>query len=388
MNRDGRGQNTHVARTMPHSQPERQPEFKPAVDIFPPPNRLGRTHSMNGLPNLSSRRRFLRDSTHAAAWIVSGPATAFLATGCRTGASAPPRPPSLIAIHDVASGHYDILEGDRRVLRYNYATIHPGALLESISPGNRIYAVARSNYIHPLHGLEGEELTRDWSTDHPHHRGIYWAWPEVDWRGQRGDLHALQKVFARPTGRCLTRRGRGFAEIQAENRWLWEDREPIVHEIATIRAWSRQPFGRFIDLQFKFTALGEPVRIARRGTDAYGGLNLRFNSIEDQSIAKHTDPSDVRTRRAWAEIAGRFGGAAAPSGVVLFPHPNNPCHPGDWVDYPQLNWLQPTFPTQATRFELTPGRPLTLRYRLWIHAGGTASEADCSRLFDLWAHSR
>ena len=67
----------------------------------------------------------------------------------------------------------------------------------------RIYARARSDYIHPLFGLEGETLTKDWSTDHPHHRGIYWAWPEVDWRGQRGDLHALQHVFARPTGKCI-----------------------------------------------------------------------------------------------------------------------------------------------------------------------------------------
>ena len=64
-----------------------------------------------------------------------------------------------------------------------------------------IYAVPRSNYIHPVYGLSGEMLTRDWSKDHPHHRGIYWAWPEVEFGKKLGDLHALQIVFARPTGK-------------------------------------------------------------------------------------------------------------------------------------------------------------------------------------------
>lgn len=322
------------------------------------------------------------------AMFAIGPAAAsFLGSGCQT-PSMSGRHPSIQAVCDPASGQFEILEKGRRVLRYNYATIEPGPVLNSVSAGNRIYAVARSNYIHPLHGLDGEELTRDWSPDHPHHRGIYWAWPEVDWRGQRGDLHALQKVFARPTGRCKTIHGRGFAEIQAENVWKWEDREPIVHEIATIRAWSRQHSARFIDLRFEFTALEDPVLLARRGTDAYGGLNLRFSAVEDQKLVKHTDPPEAETRRAWAEISGRFGGAPVPSGVVILPHPGNPCHPGDWVDYPQLNWLQPTFPAKGTRFELVPRRTLALRYRLWIHAGGAAPDADCRRLFDTWAQGR
>jgi hypothetical protein len=30
--------------------------------------------------------------------------------------------------------------------------------------------------------LEGEMLTRDWPEGgHPHHRAIFWAWPEVEY---------------------------------------------------------------------------------------------------------------------------------------------------------------------------------------------------------------
>jgi len=52
--------------------------------------------------------------------------------------------------------------------------------------------------------------------------------------------------------------------------------------------------------------------------------------------------------------------------VAIFQHPANP---GDWVQYPQLNWLQPTFPAKGAAFTLTRDKPLVLKYRLWICAG-------------------
>ena len=50
---------------------------------------------------------------------------------------------------DPASGHWDITEGDKLVLRYNYRTNEPGAVLDKVTEGNRKYARARSDY--PIH---------------------------------------------------------------------------------------------------------------------------------------------------------------------------------------------------------------------------------------------
>jgi hypothetical protein len=134
-------------------------------------------------------------------------------------------------------GPLEIVAGDQPVLRYNYQVVtEPAEIRGRINADNRNYAVARSDYIHPLYGPHGEVLTLDWAPDHPHHRGIYWAWPEVDWQGRYGDLHALQKVFARPTGKIDLRQGPDFAQITAENQWCWEDGTPIVREEVTIRA--------------------------------------------------------------------------------------------------------------------------------------------------------
>ena len=276
---------------------------------------------------------------------------------------------------DPASGHWSITENGKPVLRYNYGTNEPGAVLEKVTEGNRKYAQARSDYIHPLYGPDGEELTKDWSVDHPHHRGIYWAWPEVEFQGERGDLHALQRVFARPTGQCAGKSGPTFAQIEAENLWLWEDKEPIVRERAFIRAWRADAGGRNIDLEFHFTALKDGVTVARRETKLYGGLNVRLAAVKDQRIDFFADQADAKPRMAWADLFGTFAEGKRPVGLTIFQRQSNPDYPGDWVKFPELNWFQPTFPAAGTRYPLKKDRPLVLQYRLRIRWNGGASSA-------------
>jgi len=266
-------------------------------------------------------------------------------------------------------------------LRYNYQTVQPGDDVTQVRPENRKYAQPRSDYIHPLYGLDGQTLTKDWSVDHPHHRGIYWAWPEVTYRGELGDLHALQRVFARPTGRCGLQSGPLFAEVDAENVWLWEDRQPIVTERAIIRVYRASPEGRCIDLELRFQALGEDVAIARRGTDEYGGLNLRLAAVQKQEITFHTDPAGCAKRQAWGDLSGLFDSNGTAAGLTVLQNPANFDYPGDWVQFPELNWFQPTFPAAGSRYVLKKDQPLVVQFRLWVHRGGKPGE---QLLADRW----
>jgi hypothetical protein len=74
-------------------------------------------------------------------------------------------------------------------------------------------------------------------------------------------------------------------------------------------------------------------------------------------------------KQAWAGAFGVFPGTKETGGLLILPHAENPHHPPDWVEYPNLNWIQPTFPAAGVRYELKPGNPLTLRYRLWVWNG-------------------
>lgn len=292
---------------------------------------------------------------------------------------------------DKSGGQYRIFDGELPVLQYNYATVNPPAdYLEKVHPGNRKYAVDRSNYIHPLFGPEGEELTLAFSLsgDHPHHRGIYWAWPEVQYQGKMYDLHALQNVFARPTGNIKTHNGNDYAEIQAENRWLWEDKTPIVHETATIRAWPASKTGRYIDLTFTFAPLVNGVTLARRGTKAYGGLNIRMSAIEQMKLNHYADPVDAKPRAAWQSATGIWKGAAKPAVLAAFEKLDNPEYPGDYIEYPKLPWFQPTFPRSLTRYELKKDKPLVLRYRLWIASGTGPTEDEYRRQWNIYQNAK
>ena len=304
----------------------------------------------------------------------------------------------MVARNAASGGGIELLESGKTILRYNYATVEPGEVLKRVSEGNLKYARPRSDYIHPLFGVDGQELTRDWAVDHPHHRGIYWAWPEVEQTppagpvtggnvstnkpvAERGDLHALQRIFARPTGRVRLNNTATYAEVEAENQWYWEERprSAVVRELTLIRAYRAENKSRFVDLAFLFTGLEPGVTIARRETDKYGGLNIRMATPQSQQIIVHSDASDSTPLRAWSDLSGVFqeaGGTGGAAGLLVLQHRSNPDYPGDWIQYPELSWCQPTFPSAGERYPLTPGRALVLRYRLWIHGEVSQGEID------------
>ena len=285
---------------------------------------------------------------------------------------------------DQESGQFMFNEAGKKILQYNYETVYEKDVVRSSQEPLEehirtetdtfvtvsIYAVPRSNYIHPLYGLEGEMLTRDWPDGgHPHHRGIYWAWPEVEYGSELGDPHALQRIFSRPTGEISYVNGPVFAQLNAENLWMWEDTEPIVSEHAVIRAYKASSSSRIIDLTFRFIALKEGVTVATRGKNAYGGLNLRGQFPESQTISFYTEEDDTQPIRSWSDFGGIFEGTESRSGLMVLQYRGNPDYPGTWVEYPELAWVQPTFPAQGTRFPLSTEEPLVLRYRLVVYTG-------------------
>jgi len=281
--------------------------------------------------------------------------------------------------HDEPAGRVEVLRDGKVLLRYNFKTVPVPAALKG-----RKYAEPRSNYLHPLCSPDGECLTRDFPSDHPHHRGVYWAWPEVYYKGKVRDLHALQGVFARPKKPIAASAEYGVGTIEAVNVWKWDDAKPIVRERARIEVRPAEGDGYFVDFTFRFEAIVEGVLIARRGQRAYGGLNLRTVLVDDQRITEHTDPAGTAPRRSYAQITGVVKGAQRPAAIAIFQHAGNPRYPGDWVKYPKIAWLQPTFPASGEKYPLSKSKPLVLRYRLWVQAGTGASDKELIRAWDAY----
>jgi hypothetical protein len=278
------------------------------------------------------------------------------------------------------TGQWLILENDKPVLQYNYKTIPlPDGYLEKIAQQSRKNAVPRSNYIHPLYDLDSEPITNDWANDHPHHRGIYWAWPEVGYKNEFGDLHGLKKVFARPTDKIETVIENGQINLVAENVWKWLDKEPIVREQATITVFPLDKNERKINLNFRFESLVDEVTLARRTTREYGGLNTRMLPLKDFKIGSfYGNENDSNEKRnettipkqeqpAWVYYSWKNPKPDGYTELTIFEKTTNPDYPGDLIQYPALNWFQPAFPKKGTRYTLKKDKPLILRYQLWLH---------------------
>ena len=254
----------------------------------------------------------------------------------------------------------------------------PDDVKPRIAPGNRKYAVPRSDYIHPLYGLHGEVLTDDWVPDHPHHRGIYWAWPEVDWQGGapvRGRPARLagglcpadrqDRIVAR--GRLRTDRGRERVALRRRPGDRPRDRHP-----PRMAADRRGPGDR----------PGVPLRRPgdRRANRPPRPVALR--RPEHPPLARGRSEDHAVHRSARGHAPHRLGPSQRhardgrwPTALTILQSPANPDYPGDWVQYPEISWIQPTFPASGTRYTLRKDRPLVLRYRLWIHDKPLAAEA-------------
>jgi hypothetical protein len=291
-----------------------------------------------------------------------------------------PAATGLKILEDAAAGRFTIADGARPVLTYNFGTVPVPAGVTGR------YAVARSDYVHPLYGPDGEALTKDYSEDHPHHRGIYWAWPEVTWNGEKRDLHALQGVFARPVRIVRKEVAVDYAVLAAENVWKWGDAEPLVQELVTITVRREKERRRIIDLELRFEALTDGVTLARRDQVHYGGLNVRLSARGEQKIATHTSEPGKTPRQAWACLTGVAPEGRHPVSLVLLQSPANPEYPGDWIQYPELNWLQPAFPSKGRVYSLTRGVPLTLRFRLAVFPGEPA-EAMLQRMWNDYSET-
>ena len=270
-----------------------------------------------------------------------------------------------------------IYEGRLPVLVYNHGVIHRAGV-----PTDR----ARSTYIHPLYGLDGEVLTDDFPKDHYHHRGLLWAWPHVRFGDKQYDLwmlNGIEQRFVRWTERNTER---NQAVLGIENGWFVGEKK-MVREEVRLRFIPSTQDGRAIDLEFTWTPLHEPLTLQGAEGKSYGGLTLRFaprtNTVITTPLGQGKEDLTV-TRLPWADLSARFTGKTEISGAGIFVAPDHPDFPPEWLTRHYgvlcLGWpgVNPAV--------LQVGEGVHCRYRVWIHRGAADGES-LARKHEEWATS-
>ncbi len=243
-----------------------------------------------------------------------------------------------------------------------------------------------TSFIHPLIGLDGEVLTVVSPEDHPHHRGIFWAWVRHELDGRSiGNWWIPEQTRLEPGPLEVAPAGPVFSAFKARHTWVWQvspeaPAKRIIEETLVCRVFADLPAGRAIDLDLTLAALCEGVRIGGQTAlnKGYGGMTLRFGKARDIRIV--ADGRDLQTdhnrlKAHWVDWTGFFdapGGGTLPgrSGAALMVHSSHPPLPAEapeWITrfYGPIN---PAYPGLAM-LEIPPDKPLHLRYRVWVHRG-------------------
>ncbi len=236
-------------------------------------------------------------------------------------------------------------------------------------------SMRRAVYLHPVFAPDGTVLSDDFNPNHPHHRGIFWAWPSITVNGKKDDIWGVggfRQQFVRWEGRETTG---DTARLAVENGWYDGDRK-FVEEHVTIVAHPAEGHRRTLDFTLRFEAVSDPVTVV--GTPdqqkGYGGFTFRFATPEgggsktvittDQGVSAQ---DGVMSRHPWAQIGGIYKGKAA--GARVEDDPSNPGYPKNgWLMRHELCCLNVSYPGRDP-IVLQPGKPLTLKYRVILFAG-------------------
>jgi hypothetical protein len=277
--------------------------------------------------------------------------------------AAPAPGPADFAFSTLDDKSLKLVDGNRPVFVYNYGTITNGKVPKQDSRRSR------ACYIHPLWGLDGEVLTDDFPRDHYHHHGVFWAWPHVAIDGKQYDLWMYKNISQKFVRWLCRETGPVAAVLGVENGWFVGDKKVMIERV-WLRAGKAAGDERPLDLEFVWIPVDRPITLRGAEAKSYGGLTVRF-AVRNPKQATITVPqgqpaADLPdTPLPWCDLTTTFAAAAAASGAAIFAPADHPDFPPTWLTrhYGPICVGWPGVHGQT--FE--PGRPIHLRYRIWIH---------------------
>lgn len=274
-----------------------------------------------------------------------------------------------------------------------------------------IYAGQPKPVLFPLMGPDGFTMTRQWpilpkapgeETDHPHHRGLWFAHGAVNGIDFWSEAPGAGKIVVQGLPEVAAPAADGSVRIKTKEAWEKTPGNAVMHSSTTIRLGT-EGGDRFVDYTITLNADLEDILLGdtKEGTMAIRVnplLNLKgevakgsaVNSEGNEGLTawgKHAKWVDY-----WAPLPDGKGGVI---GIACFDSPSNLRFPTTWHarDY-GLIAANPfglhdfeKAPKGAGDYTIKKGESLTLRYRWLIHSGDTKT-ANIAERWKTWAEGK
>lgn len=266
-----------------------------------------------------------------------------------------------LILDEVPGCEFSLADGDKPILTYHYG-------LDLYKP-----------YFHPVYAPNGQIVTDDAPEDHVHHRGLCFAWGDVNGINYWAETNCGESVRGRIVHREFRQKSvnedsAGFAVV---NDWVAPDGTRPIEEICHLTVYRPEIDVQTIDFCFELHA--QSADIVMGTPPAYHGLCYRAAKSEYRKITNSDSRLGEREAKGkpaqWCELGMILSNASL--GVAIFDHPSNRRHPTTFFALDEAFGFISTSFAYNEPYTIPTGESLTLKYRVLIHLGDLFS-------FDLW----
>ncbi len=242
-------------------------------------------------------------------------------------------------------------------------------------------------YFYPLNGpLTGESVTTETSEPYPHHHSLFFGCDRVNGGNYWQDKNETGQIFSR--GPEIVQAKGDKVVFHDRGDWKRPGAEQPIEDERTVTITAPAADRRVIDFEITLNPLMD-VKIEKTNHSFFSARMAPALSVKQGGtlVNANGDAAEAGTfgkASPWCDYHGTRDGKT--EGLAIFQHPGNPWYPAPWFtrDYGFFSPTPMYWPTNDQFTELPKGKPITLRYRVVVHAGDTA-KADIAGAFAEWS---
>ncbi len=248
-----------------------------------------------------------------------------------------------------------------------------------------ITGLARNNYFHPVYDLNGQVITEDFPVDHPHHRGLFWAWHELRLDGEKvADQWDIDNFKQKITNVEFQRGRENQGYFNYQSVWYADESEPIklIQENTFVTIYPSNSNYRRIDFEIGFRALTYNLKLGgEQKKKGYSGFSLRMKTDRDTEFR---DKNGLIKPQNTGIDAGNYIDITNKNmnfGVTIIAWPGNP-KPYNWILRQKESMQNCAWPGNIL-VDIPVDKQIVLRYSIFIHNGNVKKVPIIPTLNDL-----
>ena len=240
-------------------------------------------------------------------------------------------------------------------------------------------------YFWPVNGPDsGKSITTETSQPYPHHHSLFFGCDRVNGANYWQDVNERGQILSQ--GPIIS--DTGDSEVILSDRCLWKQpgQEPVIEDRRKIVISAPSEKVRIIDFKITITPLVD-VEILKTNHSLFSArvvpeLSVKSGGTLINAEGKTSEKGTFGAASPWCDYSGTRDGVT--EGIAILQNPKNRWFPSQWFtrDY---GFFSPTpmFWLEGNKLNLAKGEPLTLEYRVIVHAGD-AKEAQIAKLFEQY----